>query len=153
VLQFVQWKLFDGTAALKENPQFKQQLASAVPDKSIPLVMMCRCVACAAGITTDIMWLTRRTGLPSAPFPQLALQRLKAIPRTTSPSAFSGSLTRQQVSHVPLLHHHNRMAAGLLQATTQAQTMPPAGAFHARAGQYHGGWTSDPALPWRQDII
>jgi hypothetical protein len=23
----------------------------------------------------------------------------------------------------------------------------------AHAGQYHGGWTSDPALPWRQDII
>ena len=21
------------------------------------------------------------------------------------------------------------------------------------AGQYHGGWISDPALPWRQDII
>jgi hypothetical protein len=24
---------------------------------------------------------------------------------------------------------------------------------HAATGQYHGGWTSDPALPWRQDII
>jgi|LauGreDrversion4_2_1035121.scaffolds.fasta_scaffold745397_2 hypothetical protein len=41
--QFVQWKLFDGTAALKENAMFKQQLASAAPNKSVPLVMMCRC--------------------------------------------------------------------------------------------------------------
>jgi hypothetical protein len=40
--QFVQWKLFDGTAALKENPAFKQQLASACPDKTLPLLMMCR---------------------------------------------------------------------------------------------------------------
>ncbi len=40
--QFVQWKLFDGTAALKENPAFKQQLTSACPDKTIPLLMMCR---------------------------------------------------------------------------------------------------------------
>jgi hypothetical protein len=52
ILQFVQWKLFDGTAALKENAQFKQQLASAVPDKSIPLLMMCRQVAAAAAAMT-----------------------------------------------------------------------------------------------------
>jgi hypothetical protein len=40
--QFVQWKLFDGTASLKENASFKQQLASACPDKTVPLLMMCR---------------------------------------------------------------------------------------------------------------
>ena len=42
LFQFVQWKLFDGTASLKENALFKQQLHSACPDKALPLLMMCR---------------------------------------------------------------------------------------------------------------
>ena len=140
VLQFVQWKLFDGTAALKENPQFKQQLASACPDKSVPLVMMCRCVFDCDVPMEAIMCPTVCSGLPSVPFPPLALQRLKATPRTTSPSAFSVSLTKRQVSHVPSLHQHNRMAACLLQATTKAQTMPPAGALtHMQASTTEDG--------------
>ena len=92
--QFVQWKLFDGTASLKENPLFKQQLNSAVPDKSLPLLMMCRF---SAPPTPFFPFFTSSLGLPNDPFLLRALQQPTATSRTTYRLASWACLTKQQV--------------------------------------------------------